>query len=150
MKDLPTPDDQTLAWHDSLLLGYGPIDDTHKEFVEIVQAMQRASDAEFPACLEAFAVHAEAHFGAEDAWMIETEFPPRECHINEHAEVMKSVKEVQALVAQGHIVIGRDLTEELARWFPAHVDYLDSALAQWMSVRRLGAKPVVLKRSMAQ
>ncbi|MDX3907376.1 MAG: hemerythrin domain-containing protein [Pigmentiphaga sp.] len=133
-------------WNDAFLLGYGPIDTVHKEFVDIVGAMLRCPDDEFAQHLDEFAEHAKSHFGAEDAWMTETEFPARECHINEHAEVMKSVEQVRELVAQGNVAVGRSLAQELARWFPGHADYLDSALAQWMCKREFGGKPIVIRR----
>jgi hemerythrin len=43
--------------------------------------------------------------------------------------------------------VGRSFLQELARWFPGHADYLDSALAAWMCKRQFGGKPVVLQRS---
>ena len=135
-----------LTWSDAFLLGHPPMDDIHREFVEVVGAMLRADDAGFASCLEAFARHAEAHFGAEDAWMRETDFPPRDCHIDEHAAVLASMRQVQERVAQGDVAIGRAFAAELARWFPGHADYLDSALAAWMVKRRHGGRPVVLRR----
>ena len=53
------------------------IDDTHREFVDCVDALLRASDAEIPAALDAFARHAEAHFAQEDAWLSAADFPHR-------------------------------------------------------------------------
>lgn len=142
--DTPTP----LQWHDGLLLGYQPMDATHEEFVLRVAALQQATDAELPARLEPFAEHAVRHFGEEDRWMEQTQFPARECHIDEHAAVLKSVREVQALLAQGHTGPCRRLAQELAQWFPGHADYLDSALAHWMCKQRLGGKPVVIRRDL--
>ena len=139
--------DATLSWNDGYLLGYGPMDQVHQEFVDIVGRMQRADEAELPALLDEFAVHAKAHFDAENAWMVETDFPARDCHIDEHAAVMKSVHEVRELVAAGNVTICRSLIDELARWFPGHADYLDSALSHWMNKRRFGGKPIVLRRS---
>jgi hemerythrin-like metal-binding protein len=98
--------------------------------------------------LAALRAHALDHFGQEDRWMVETEFPARECHINEHAAVLQSIDEVQALLAQGNTQICRRLTEELSQWFPGHADYLDSALAHWMCKQRLGGKPVVIRRDL--
>ena len=74
-----------LQWSDSLLLGYGPMDEVHREFVDTVQALQTAQDADLPGCLEALVAHARSHFEAEDLWMVETDFPARACHIEEHA-----------------------------------------------------------------
>lgn len=137
-----------MHWHDGLLLGYAPMDSTHEEFVECVAALQRATDAELPAALAAFAEHAQRHFGEEDLWMEQTQFPARECHVDEHAAVLKSVGEVQALLAQGNTEVCRRLAQELAHWFPGHADYLDSALAHWMCKQRLGGKPVVIRRNL--
>ena len=78
--------------------------------------------------------------------MRETGFPPGDCHIDEHAAVLRSAAEVEPLVAAGHVAVGRSFVEELARWFPGHADYLDSALAAWMCKRQYGARPVVLHR----
>jgi hemerythrin len=135
-----------LQWTDRLLLGYAPMDDEHRDFVDCVRALQQAAPEQVLARLDAFAVHAERHFGAENRWMEETEFPARQCHIDEHAAVMKSVAEVRAVVAAGNTGIVRSLADELARWFPGHADYLDSALAAWMAKRRWNAKPVIIRR----
>ena len=135
-----------LVWSDAFLLGYGPMDTVHEEFVEIVSAMVKGPDEGLLASLERFAEHARSHFGTEDQWMKETEFPARECHTDEHAAVMSSVEEVLALARSGNTAQVRPLAQELARWFPGHADYLDSALAHWMFKRSHGGKPVVLRR----
>ncbi|MDO8249556.1 MAG: hemerythrin domain-containing protein [Rhodoferax sp.] len=137
-----------LQWSDALLLGYGPMDAVHREFVDTVQALQTAQDADLPRCLEALVAHARSHFETEDFWMVETDFPARACHIEEHAAVMASVEQVRQLLAQGNIAECRRLADELARWFPGHADYLDSALAHWICKQRLGGKPVVLRRDL--
>ena len=135
-------------WDDSLLLGEPQMDRVHQEFVDLVARMERAADPELAALLEEFATHTRAHFEMENQWMEETAFPPRECHIDEHAAVMKSVDEVRALVAQGNTAICRSLVEELVRWFPSHAHHLDSALAHWVSKLRTGGKPVVIRRGL--
>lgn len=140
-------DINNLRWSDAFILGYPPMDMVHAEFVELVGQLQCAGDAELSALLDAFVAHAEAHFGEEDRWMNETAFPARECHINEHAAVMKSVLEVRELLVQGNFAVCRDLADELAKWFPGHADYLDSALSHWMCKKRLGGKPIVLRRN---
>ena len=135
------------TWNDSYLLGYGPMDDTHREFVEVVNGLLTCSDAEVGAQLEAFARHAEAHFAEEDAWMERTDFPPKDCHIGEHAAVLGSVRQVLELVRQGDVAEGRRLAAALADWFPGHAFHLDSALAHWMVKRSFGGKPVVVRRN---
>lgn len=137
----------TLTWSDALVLGFGPMDEVHQEFVTLVAKLQTATDAVLPRLLDTFATHVQAHFGAEDEWMVQTDFPARECHIDEHAAVLRSVQHVREQVSSGNFKECRRLADELARWFPGHADYLDSALAHWMCKRRFGGKPVVLRRN---
>lgn len=138
---------KTLQWSDEHLLGYDPMDETHREFVALVDALLRCDDADLPERLEAFERHAVRHFGEEDAWMEQTGFPPRGCHVDEHAAVLRSVREVLEVVRQGDVGEGRRLAAALADWFPGHAFHLDSALAHWMVKRSFGGKPVVLRRN---
>ena len=139
--------DKDFTWNDMFLLGYAPMDETHREFVEIVNAILGAPDEAIAGHLEAFARHAETHFEQEREWMEKTEFPARGCHVDEHEAVMKSVRDVQAIVAGGETAEARSLAKALADWFPGHADYMDSALAHWMSKRSYGGKPVVVRRN---
>ena len=79
-----------------------------------------------------------------------TEFPARDCHIDEHAAVLKSTREVMEHVRSGQagVALVQDLALHLLHWFPGHADYLDSALAGWMSKRAYGGKPVVVRRNL--
>ena len=142
------PDDpsEPFRWSDAFLLGYPQMDNVHQEFVDIVSRMERASDAELPQLLEQLAAHTRDHFDMENSWMVETDFPPRECHIDEHAAVMQSVNDVRVLLARGDTGVCRRLVHELILWFPSHAHHLDSALAHWISKLRRGGKPVVLRR----
>lgn len=134
-------------WSDTYLLGYTPMDDTHQEFVQIVNAIMMASDADLPALLQAFLLHAEEHFSQEYEWMADTGFPATDCHVGEHQAVLKSVREVLKRVSEGDFAEGRALATALADWFPSHADYMDASLAQWMSKRKLGGVPVVVRRN---
>jgi hemerythrin len=145
----PIASSSKFVWIDDFLLGFGPMDRTHEEFVHCVRALLDAPDDKVAVALSAFAEHAERHFKEENDWMRETRFPPADCHVDEHAAVLRSVHEVQAALDQGApVALARDLAGELARWFPGHADHLDSALAHWMSQRRFGGRPIVLKRSL--
>ncbi|MDB5930459.1 MAG: hypothetical protein JWR60_2166 [Polaromonas sp.] len=140
-----------MAWNDSFLLGLPAMDATHREFVECVAALQSAPDDELPVRLEDFASHALTHFEQENRWMDSTAFPAAQCHADEHAAVLASVREVQALLAQGaNPQVVRDLAQALVDWFPGHADYMDASLSQWMSKRSHGGAPVVLRRNVVQ
>ncbi|MBS0510833.1 MAG: hemerythrin domain-containing protein [Proteobacteria bacterium] len=137
-------------WDDHYLLGYAAMDDTHREFVECVDAMLTASDEQFPAALDAFIDHATRHFDQEKEWMSADGFPARDCHVEEHDKVMASCLEVKELVAAGNVEVGRDLARALVDWFPGHADYMDSALANWMVKRAHDGSPLVLRRKKPQ
>ena len=144
----PTPEE--FEWNDAFLLGFGPMDDTHREFVGCVRALLDAAEGDVGAALDAFIDHAQRHFEEEAQWMTSTDFPAADCHIDEHEAVLKSAREVrQVLAAGGSTELARSLARELVRWFPGHADYLDSALSQWMVKRRHGGAPVVLRRGLA-
>jgi hemerythrin len=122
------------------------MDHIHEEFVVLVDTLLAATDEGVAAALAAVHVHSREHFASEDQWMQETDFPARECHTDEHAAVLQSMALVTRRVAEGDVEAGRHLGRALADWFPGHAVYLDSALAHWMCSKRLGGKPVVLRR----
>lgn len=150
MHDTTAPLLQTpgpLVWSDRLQLGFGPMDSVHEEFVACLAALREATPAGVPGALDAMIAHLEHHFGEEDGWMKETAFPPRDCHIDEHAAVLASARGVRDLLAEGNDEpLGR-FVDALEEWFPGHATHLDSALAHWMCKQRFGGKPVVIRRA---
>lgn len=139
--------DASMIWSDARVLGFASMDDTHKEFYEVAFRLVTCTDATALEAITQFETHA---ISQEDEWMRSTSFPPRECHIREHSAVLVSVREVREAVEGGRA--GADLAHELGmnlfNWFPGHADYLDSALAAWMTKRAMGGKPVVFRRSL--
>jgi hemerythrin-like metal-binding protein len=134
------------AWRDDFVLGYAPMDQTHGEFLQCVAAVAEASDTGLMDAFVTLKAHLQSHFNQEDTWMRDTDFPARECHVDEHAQVMKSVYQVEALLRQGDYAMCRRLANELTTWFPGHATYLDSALSHWMCKRQYGGTPVVVRR----
>ena len=129
-------------------LGFGEMDATHREFVERVGALMKADDASVAQALAALAEHLRSHFDEEREWMAKTGFPSAACHLDEHDAVLRSVDEVQSLVAAGERKVARALAFELARWFPEHTDAMDRGLAKWMVKMRLGGEPIVIQYRM--
>lgn len=142
--------DTSFAWSDARLLGYKPMDDTHEEFYEVAFRLLTCDADGVQAALAAFEEHAVQHFGQEEEWMRATAFPPADCHVEEHAAVLKSTREVRAAITEGRATVdlAHDFAIHLFQWFPGHADYLDSALAAWMCKQIYGGKPVVLRRKL--
>lgn len=136
-----------ITWGDNWKLGYEPMDHIHEEFVDLLGQLQSGRDLELAGLMDQLIVHVKSHFDEEDKWMVETVFPPRECHIEQHQQVLASILEVRELLNQDRFDICRDLTRALVDWFPGHATHLDSALAHWMFKRKFGGKPVVIHKN---
>lgn len=136
------------AWNDDYALGHRTMDETHHEFVECVDALLSAEDAQLAAALEAFADHARRHFNEEDDAMRGTAYGSAGCHIDEHAAVLRSLDEVREALAAGRTQVVRAFARALADWFPEHVRVMDLGLARWLVQQQLGAAPVVIRRTL--
>lgn len=143
----PTHDDTPPVQTGPIQLGFAPMDEVHDDMDRLLVHALAADDADLPAHAQAMLAHLKAHFAAEDRWMRETDFPPGDCHIDEHAAVLASAVEVTSPEHAADTDLTRRFFQELASWFPAHATHLDSALAAWMCKRQFGGKPVVLHRS---
>jgi hemerythrin-like metal-binding protein len=126
----------TLAWTAELELGDDRIDETHREFVDMVNAVSIASDDAMLAAVDALIAHTEEHFGQEQRWMAATDFPPTHCHLDEHAGVLEAMRETRNYVAEGKYNVGRVLATELGTWFRSHAATMDTMLAQWLKSRQ--------------
>lgn len=133
-------------WQDWLRLGHEPMDAQHAALAEGIEALRHATAAGVAAALHTLALHLREHFGEEDAWMAGSAFPARDCHAAEHRAVLASLDGVTRRVAGGDLDAARRLADALADWLPAHADYLDAPLAQWLCRHRHGGTPLVLHR----
>lgn len=128
-----------LPWSEALELGLSFMDDTHREFVDLLARAEACGDAQLPAVWDELVRHTEAHFGQEDAWMQATGFAASNCHSVQHRVVLQVLREGAALAAQGNLAPARQMTRELAAWFPQHAQSMDAALA--LHLRSVGFDP---------
>ncbi|MES2190050.1 MAG: hemerythrin domain-containing protein [Pseudomonadota bacterium] len=128
-----------LEWSDALSLDLPIIDDTHREFVELLAIAQRSTDEDLPESWQQLVDHTAGHFGQEDRWMLATRFSSVNCHTMQHKVVLEVMREGIALAASGDTVALREMASELALWFPQHAQTMDAALA--LHLRREGYDP---------
>ena len=135
-----------LAWTDALALNQPTLDDTHREFVDALNAVDAARGQGLAAAqqaLQGLVEHSEAHFGQEDRWMAELGFDPATCHPAQHRQILEVLHEVmRRLQAEGDAALGLidAMVPALAEWFPMHAQTLDAGLVQVMAER--GYEPV--------
>lgn len=119
----------TLEWTDALSLDLPAMDDTHREFVELLAAVEEAPDERLMQAWAELIDHTDRHFAQEDRWMRDTRFSSTNCHSTQHLVVLQVMREGQALGPTGKPDMIRPLARELALWFPQHAQSMDAALA---------------------
>lgn len=129
-----------LEWSDALNLDLPLMDDTHREFVDLLAAVDRAEDAQLLSTWCALIEHTEQHFGQEDEWMAATRFASGNCHSMQHKVVLQVMREGAVRAEQGDLKVLRAMASELALWFPQHAQSMDAALA--LHLRRAGFDPL--------
>ncbi len=129
----------SLEWSDALSLDLPIMDDTHREFVELLATAQRSTDEDLHASWQRLVNHTAEHFGQEDRWMLATRFSSVNCHTMQHKVVLEVMREGVALATSGDTAALREMASELALWFPKHAQTMDAALA--LHLRREGYDP---------
>jgi len=118
-----------LEWSDALALDLPAMDDTHREFVDLLTQVDRADDAQLLARWQALLEHTDAHFGREDDWMRSTGFSSSNCHSMQHKVVLQVMREGLDRGRGGDLGLVRQMAHELGLWFPQHAQSMDAALA---------------------
>lgn len=121
-----------MEWAEALTLGVGPMDATHREFVDQLNLLFNATDAQMLERFDAFHAHTVTHFEQEAQWMRSLAFPPIHCHLAEHEGVLEVMREVRGYLQAGKFQVGHVLAREVAEWFRGHVATMDAMLAEYM------------------
>lgn len=133
-----------IEWRDAqFILGVDEMDDTHREFVDMVNSLEKASNADFIQNFDALIEHTRAHFENEDRLMAEYGFPAIAEHRGEHDRVLGEMTRFNRVLHKGLVSFARSYVDEsLKQWFPLHAATMDSALAAHLKSRISGAKTI--------
>lgn len=115
-----------------MVLGNPVLDDTHAEFVELLNRLASAIDA-LP-ILDEMIAHTAAHFALEESWMARINFPAAGCHVSEHNQVIGVMRMVRKRVAGGETEFAQILATELSAWLRIHATTMDYALTNFIEV----------------
>jgi len=111
-------------------LGVPDMDETHREFVALVNRLGESGKAVFMPRFRELVRHTEEHFSAENALMQESGFPAMREHMDEHRQVLGDLQRMLGRVEAGSTALARAyVSEQLPAWFRLHVITMDSALA---------------------
>lgn len=121
------------TWDPGFEKGIQPMDDTHKEFVLLVDALlQIKPDDEFIGKLTELLQHTREHFEQENRWMVACQFPPIEIHKGEHERVIQLLEQSLQQARNGNIAPARALANHLPTWFEQHTATMDNMLSVFM------------------
>ena len=124
-----------MPWDDRFGLGVAEMDATHREFVELADALQGAADAEFPALFARLHEHTRLHFEHEGKLMKACRFAAIGEHNSEHLRVLGELAHFARGVAAGRLVSARQYAKALPEWFATHLATMDAALAGTLKQR---------------
>ncbi len=119
------------------LLGLEAMDDTHREFVELVNSLDGADKASFIYLFRELHEHTQSHFEQEQQWMENSGYPGMREHMDEHRRVLGEMNRFAQRVAAGSVVMGKAyVTQQLPQWFDLHARMMDSALANHLKTHK--------------
>ena len=152
-----TLDEQpTLTWSDDLVMNMDKMDQTHREFVDLLAATELAPEDKLIASFIELIAHTDEHFSGENQWMQDVSFGPGGCHTDEHDMILKVMREaLRRGQEDGNLQMVRQLTGELAVWFDGHAKSMDAVLAMFLKevqydpITRIVHKPQVLPEGVA-
>ena len=126
-----TSDNALIEWDPQVFrLGVAAMDETHAQFVDLLNRLDAAVNSEFPSLFAQLYEHTKSHFAEEEARMLRCSFPATTEHSSEHRRVLSELAQIQKQVNKGLISFGRAYVREgLPDWFRLHAATMDSALA---------------------
>lgn len=119
------------TWDDARhALGLAEMDDTHREFIALVAALNAADAAAFPALFQQLVDHTRKHFTAEGVLMRNSKYRGLPEHEGDHHRVLGELLQLNRSLKRGHLPLVRAYVKEgLKEWFDTHVAMMDAALA---------------------
>lgn len=118
-----------LSWVTELQTGDTRMDDTHEEFVAMLNTLLATPPRDQLPLYREFLAHTVAHFEQEERWMVATGFSADNCHASHHATILDTMRAVETHYLEGDNEIIQRLAEALVEWFPQHAATMDAGLA---------------------
>jgi hemerythrin-like metal-binding protein len=118
--------------HDDIFVGFKPIDDLHREFQNIVDALVDPAEADYGEHLLALHEHMLRHTALEEQYMLQENYPHYGVHKREHDRFVERLADMRRRFDAGDTESVRHYANELMGWFAAHAQNHDAALAAYL------------------
>jgi hemerythrin len=118
--------------HAEIFVGFKPIDDLHREFEDIVNALNDPAEADYGEHLLALHEHMLRHTALEERLMREEHYEHLGPHQREHERFIERLADMRRRFDAGDVEGVRQYAAELMGWFAAHAQTMDAPLAKWL------------------
>ncbi len=118
--------------HTDILVGFKPIDDLHREFQAILDALNDPAEADFGEDLLALHEHLLRHCATEERFMLQENYPHYERHKRAHGHLLESVAEARRRFDANDFDGVHRFSTELMSWFAIHAQSEDAELAGFL------------------
>ena len=132
----------SLQWTEDLSVGFGQIDDQHKELIDRYNDLLKACKEgrgrrEVSEVLSFLGNYVSHHFGEEEQLMSESGYPEINQHIEQHTLLIEQVQNLQKdLVENGPSVsVLVNINTTLLNWLVAHIKNTDVQLGTFLQQR---------------
>lgn len=118
--------------HSRILVGFKPIDDLHREFESILDALNDPAEADYGAHLLALHEHLLRHCATEESFMLQENYTHYARHKRAHEHLLDSISDVRRRLDAGDIESVRRYAADLMSWFAIHAESEDAELAAFL------------------
>jgi hemerythrin-like metal-binding protein len=118
--------------HDRLQIGFKPIDDLHREFQDILDALTDPAEADYGKDLLGLHKHLLRHCAIEEEFMRQEDYPHIDRHRRAHQRLLESVADARRRFDSGDIENTRRFCADLLDRFRIHAQTEDAELAAYL------------------
>ncbi len=124
-----------MQWQQKYLMNNESMDQTHKEFIELVEQLNSAKGEAFIALFHSLKAHTKAHFDMEQQWMEGSKFTSIAEHKDDHQRILGELNQMEKRLRPATLPLVKAwASERLPQWFDLHVATMDSALAAHLAL----------------
>lgn len=119
-----------MPWQESYTLKHPEMDQTHQEFIELLDQLNQAKGETFVSLFHTLKSHTQKHFDQELAWMQQSHFSSTAEHNADHQRILGEINQMEKRLRPATLPLVKAwASERLPQWFDLHISTMDSALA---------------------
>jgi len=119
-----------IKWDKKYEIGINTIDNQHKKLVGIINELYSSfgvtdNSKMLHKVLNQLMQYTEYHFGEEEKYFTQTEYPETKEHLSQHRKFIKKVKAFAIDIENGEFSVSFDMLEFLKKWLVDHISKSD-------------------------